>query len=57
MNERINFNPSTLNIFTDASVRNMNYGFDSASGLWWNLCHTDGSTISFWRKKINVRTA
>lgn len=33
MNERINFNPSTLNIFTDASVRNMNYGFDSASGF------------------------
>lgn len=33
MNERINFTPLTLNIFTDASVRNMNYGFDSASGF------------------------
>ena len=33
MNERINFKPTTLNIFTDASVRNMNYGFDSASGF------------------------
>ena len=33
MNERINFNPTTLNIFTDASVKQMMYGFDSCSGI------------------------
>ena len=33
MHPRINFNEDTLNIFTDSSVKTMEYGFDSASAI------------------------
>lgn len=33
MHPRINFNEDTLNIFTDSSVKTMEYGFDSASSI------------------------
>lgn len=33
MHQRINFNEDTLNIFTDSSVKTMEYGFDSASAI------------------------
>lgn len=52
MHERINFNPYTVNIFTDSSVKNVACGFDSCSAV----CTLLGDNVISSRAEINRGT-